>query len=1090
MKYAFKILLTLLIFNGQWSISNAQVAINEDNSAPDASAMLDISSADKGVLIPRMDSNSRQNIPSPANGLMVFDTDTNSFWYYSTNWIEIKTTGLIQDTDGDTKIQVEESSDDDIIRFDMNGTEYLRFDNGRIEPVNTGESVFLGEGAGENDTYTDNKNVFIGYQSGNSNTIGSQNIFQGYQSGYSNNFGAFNVFQGYQSGYSNTSGNNNTFQGYQSGYSNTLGSANVFLGNRSGYANSTGAFNTFLGMNAGGLNTTGGNNIFVGSASGSSNITGNANIYLGIRSGSLNQTGNNNINIGYEAGRQNMGGENNIFLGYQAGYNETASNKLYIENSDSSTPLIYGEFDNDLLAVNGQLNVSNDFLVGASTLDWGSGTETKLFFDEDKGAFRAGAASTSSWDESNLGLYSFAFGRYTTASGDYSAAWGASSATEDYATSWGYDTRASGFTATAWGDDSRATGNTTTAWGYGSIAEAYNSTAWGSNNETKGSHSTAWGVHNEATSYAETVLGSYTTTYMPNSASSFDSADRLFVIGNGTADNSRSDAMIVYKSGNTAINGELTINNAFTLPSADGTANQVLSTDGAGTLSWSDIDKTLLADNDGDTKIQVEEGSDDDIIRFDMNGQEYFRLDKGRIETINTSNSVFLGENAGENDDYSDNECVFIGNNSGYSNTSGNANVFIGNNSGYANTSGTRNIFMGKNSGTSNTTGYENVFLGSHSGLDNTTGYQNTFSGYRSGYENTTGNRNVFLGYESGYTNTTGTKNVFLGHRAGYNETGSDKLYIDNSNTTTPLIYGDFSTDDVEINGYLGINATPTNARLEIDGTNGLYSFTNAYALADQGAGLYTGSHRLSIYANDGIVATEFIVHSDERIKNVQGISNSEVDLARLQQIEITDYTFIDTIQKGNQAYKKVIAQQVAEVFPQAVTTGLTQVIPNIYQLASIDENGWVTGCELSVASCLLKKGDKVQIIFDEEKELLEVLEVNGNTFQVEFKVENGQHATHNSQLTSVFVYGKQVTDFHNVDYDAIAMLNVSATQQLAKENQLLKSQLEDQQAELKQLKTSLQEVEKLKQLSRNLAEQNTEMKVLLEQIQAQLNNN
>jgi len=37
----------------------------------------------------------------------------------------------------------------------------------------------------------------------------------------------------------------------------------------------------------------------------------------------------------------------------------------------------------------------------------------------------------------------------------------------------------------------------------------------------------------------------------------------------------------------------------------------------------------------------------------------------------------------------------------------------------------------------------------------------------------------------------------FIGYQSGFNESGSNKLYIDNSNTTTPLIYGDFSKDSL-----------------------------------------------------------------------------------------------------------------------------------------------------------------------------------------------------------------------------------------------------------------------------------------------------
>ncbi|MCP4091224.1 MAG: hypothetical protein GY746_15750, partial [Gammaproteobacteria bacterium] len=50
----------------------------------------------------------------------------------------------------------------------------------------------------------------------------------------------------------------------------------------------------------------------------------------------------------------------NVFLGYMAGYSEHGSNKLYIENSNSSTPLIYGEFDNDIVAVHGSLGIGTD----------------------------------------------------------------------------------------------------------------------------------------------------------------------------------------------------------------------------------------------------------------------------------------------------------------------------------------------------------------------------------------------------------------------------------------------------------------------------------------------------------------------------------------------------------------------------------------------------------------------------------------------------------------------------------------------------------------------------------------------------------
>jgi len=135
----------------------------------------------------------------------------------------------------------------------------------------------------------------------------------------------------------------------------------------------------------------------------------------------------------------------------------------------------------------------------------------------------------------------------------------------------------------------------------------------------------------------------------------------------------------------------------------------------------------------------------------------------------------------------------------------GDSNVFIGYASGKANTTGNNNSFLGYQAGYSNTEGYDNIFLGKGAGYSNTTGHHNTFVGKSSGYSNISGLYNTFIGIGTGFYNTTGSGNVFLGYLAGYNETGSNKLYIDNSNTSSPLIYGDFTdgSEMVQINGTL-----------------------------------------------------------------------------------------------------------------------------------------------------------------------------------------------------------------------------------------------------------------------------------------------
>jgi len=59
---------------------NNNVGIN--TNTPDASAVLDVYSTNKGMLIPRMGSEARNSITNPAVSLLVFDTEDESFYYF------------------------------------------------------------------------------------------------------------------------------------------------------------------------------------------------------------------------------------------------------------------------------------------------------------------------------------------------------------------------------------------------------------------------------------------------------------------------------------------------------------------------------------------------------------------------------------------------------------------------------------------------------------------------------------------------------------------------------------------------------------------------------------------------------------------------------------------------------------------------------------------------------------------------------------------------------------------------------------------------------------------------------------------------
>lgn len=159
------------------------------------------------------------------------------------------------------------------------------------------------------------------------------------------------------------SGQHNVFFGMEVGKLAENAWGNVFIGALAGESIVSGSNNLGIGFKSGNSITSGIRNMFLGASSGRSNTSGSNNIAIGMFAGRFNETGSENVFIGYQAGygADGISQSGNVFIGYRAGYVENSSNKLYIENSSSSSPLIYGEFDNDLVAING------DFYVNGKT---------------------------------------------------------------------------------------------------------------------------------------------------------------------------------------------------------------------------------------------------------------------------------------------------------------------------------------------------------------------------------------------------------------------------------------------------------------------------------------------------------------------------------------------------------------------------------------------------------------------------------------------------------------------------------------------------------------------------------------------------
>lgn len=546
----------------------------------------------EGILIPRMD---HTTIASPTLGQMVFDTNTDTFWFYDgSTWNEIivgaGSSDEISDSDNDTKVQVEEAADDDNIRFDMNGIEHFVMDGPVLGVFNSGNSVFIGEGAGASDDLSSNFNSFIGYMAGNMTTTGSQNVAIGNE-----------TFE------DNISGASNTAVGRRALHANTSGNANSAFGSVALQSNTDGVGNSAIGFNALSDNVGGDYNTGIGQQSLSGNVNGNRNTALGVFALDANISGSNNLAIGYSADVGSGALSNATAIGYNA-----------------------------LVSQSNAMSLGG---LGAFAVDVGIGTDAP-----------------------------------------------------------------------------------------------------------------------DATLHVE--------------------GDIKIVDGNQST-------------------------------------GKTLVSDADGLASWDYI--TMTTDADNDTKIQLEEASDEDKIRFDLGGTEYFVMDGPRLEILNSGSSVFIGEGAGANDDSSNNSNTFVGNDAGNGNSTGYQNSAFGadafrdntegeNNSAFGfkslliNTVGDENCAFGVSSLRLNTDGVDNCAFGVNALNANTSGFQNTGIGHGSLLSNTTGNRNTAVGKSALESNTTGSWNTGLGYLTdvtagnlsnataiGYftEVDASNKVWIGNSSVTS-----------------------------------------------------------------------------------------------------------------------------------------------------------------------------------------------------------------------------------------------------------------------------------------------------------------
>ena len=98
MKTGFSVLLFVFVV-AQLCAQNNNVGIG--TTTPNATAILDVTSTDKGVLVPRLTTAQRTAITNPAQSLLVYDTDLGCFYYYNSTtsaWVSLCQAGPVGPT--------------------------------------------------------------------------------------------------------------------------------------------------------------------------------------------------------------------------------------------------------------------------------------------------------------------------------------------------------------------------------------------------------------------------------------------------------------------------------------------------------------------------------------------------------------------------------------------------------------------------------------------------------------------------------------------------------------------------------------------------------------------------------------------------------------------------------------------------------------------------------------------------------------------------------------------------------------------------------------------------------------------------------
>ena len=282
-------------------------------------------------------------------------------------------------------------------------------------------------------------------------------------------------------------------------------------------------------------------------------------------------------------------------------------------------------------------------------------------------------------------------------------------------------------------------------------------------------------------------------------------------------------------------------------------------------------------------------------------GSTFFGYQTGKVNTSTGTSNTFVGQLSGNNNTTgSQNTC--LGHSSGRTNIAGNRNTYLGTFAASDLSAGNDNVIIGYSANeTYDATANQNVVIGA---LSYAMGSNNLSLGYNS---RATGTNNVVLGHSAGLA-TSGSNNIILGYQAAMNTNiGNSRLWIENSSAAVPLIWGDFSTDQLKFNGKVGIGLNAANYPTTAASVN-----VSNYKLIVNG-GILSTEVRIAAYAN----WADYVFEKDYRLKPLSEVEAFIKENGHLPNVPAADEIAAKGFEMGEMA--KIQQEKIEELTLYAI---------------------------------------------------------------------------------------------------------------------------------------------------------------------------